>query len=85
LKCFPRRGEKKEEKLTQQEEDEEEVEEEGRNEGRKEGIVERRRRTGPVRARWVVVAETPRHKNVHGTQRENQGAKNTHTHTHKAR
>jgi hypothetical protein len=51
---------------------------EGRKEGMKEGIVERRRRTGPVRARWVVVAETPRHKNVHGTQRENQGAKNTH-------
>jgi len=39
-----------------------------------QGIVERRRRRrrrGPVRARWVVVAETLRHKSVHGT----------HTHT----
>jgi hypothetical protein len=52
-----------------------------RKEGRKEGIVERRRRRGPVRARWVVVAETLRHKSVHGKQRENEGAKNKHTHT----
>jgi hypothetical protein len=38
-----------------------------KKEGRKEGIVERRGRgRGPVRARWVVVAETLRHKSVHG-------------------